>query len=468
MKRYEQLAEDIARSIETGVLRNGEKLPSVRQTKIERGVSASTVFQAYYLLEARGLITAKDRSGYYVKSYSSAIPPIQQSPTAQPNYVEQLDVSELVFNIIESVKNKNVVPLGSAFPSPLLFPLDKIAKHLGAAARNMDPWLTVEDLSPGDEALRRQLARRYLVDGLSIPLEEIIITSGALEGLNLCLNAVTQPGDTVLIESASFYAALQSIENRGLKAVQVPNHPETGIDLVALSQAIQTYKPKACWVMTNFQNPTGSLMPLDNKRNLVELLTLHEIPLIEDDVYGELYFGVRRPLPAKAYDKTGIVMHCSSFSKCLAPGYRIGWIAAGKYSKAVERLKLTSSIAVSVPTQIAMSTYLGSGSYDRHLRKLRHTLMLLQQQYIERIEKYFPKGVELSPPQGGYFLWVKLPSGIDALKLHHEALKQSISLAPGPMFSASRDLSSYVRINCGHPINDAIENALKVLGALIK
>lgn len=467
MKLYEQIAAEIAHSIQTGVLLTGDKLPSVRQLKLERNVSASTVFEAYYLLEARGLITAKDRSGYYVTGVASRIPAIQPGISQQPTYIGEVDVSELVFDILNAVKNKNVVPFGSAFPSPLLFPLDKIAQRLGAASRKMDPWLTVKDISPGDQNLRRQIAIRYSIDGLAIPVDEVIITSGALEGLNLCLSAVTQPGDTVLIESASFYASLQSIEQRGLKAVEVPSHPETGIDLDALQLAIETYQPKACWLMTSFQNPTGSLMPSSNKKKLVELLTRYQIPLIEDDVYGELYFGLNRPLPAKAFDQAGIVMHCSSFSKCLAPGYRIGWVAAGKFANAIERLKLTSSIAVSVPIQLAIADYLSQGSYDRHLRQLRHKLMLLQLEYIEAIQKFFPAFTQLNRPQGGYFLWVKLPNGVDALKLNQAALQRSISIAPGPMFSASRALSSYIRINCGHPLDERTNLALKELGEMI-
>src|SRR5690606_15454760 len=188
---------------------------------------------------------------------------------------------------------------------------------------------------PGDAQLRRQIALRYLVDGLQVPPEEIVITNGALEALNLCLDAIgAVHGDTILIESPAFYAALQAIERKGLQAVEVPAHPSRGADLEAMERAIRQHRPKACWLMTNFQNPTGSLMPDENKRALVELLSRYDIPLIEDDVYSELYFGDKRPLPAKAFDSAGLVLHCSSFSKCLAPGYRIGWVAPGRYAQA--------------------------------------------------------------------------------------------------------------------------------------
>lgn len=468
MKRYEQLAEDIARSIREGLLARGERLPSVREASAKRKVSPSTVFQAYYLLEARGLISARERSGYFVTGGVQGLPQLPEPEIAEEVRATEVDVSELVFEVLESTRARKVVPLGSAFPSPELFPMARLARTMAASVQAMDPWRSVEDISPGDVELRRQISLRYMIDGLRVPTDEIVITNGALEGLNLCLQAVTQPGDTVLIGSPTFYAALQSIERNGLKAVDVPCHPREGIDLAALARALKQHKPRACWLMTNFQNPLGSLMPDEKKKELVALLTRHDVPLIEDDVYGELYFGAKRPKPAKAFDSKGIVMHCSSFSKCLAPGYRVGWAAPGCYAKTVERLKLTTTLATSVPAQIALASYLQKGGYDRHLRSLRHTLQLQQLQFIEAIERHFPQGTRLTAPSGGYFLWVKLPDGVNSLELHRAALKAGISIAPGPIFSAQRGFADYVRINCGHPWDDGMEAAMATLGKLIR
>jgi DNA-binding transcriptional MocR family regulator len=208
-------------------------------------------------------------------------------------------------------------------------------------------------------------------------------------------------------------------------------------------------------------------MPDENKRKMVELLTRYEIPLIEDDVYGELYFGDKRPKPAKAYDNRGLVMHCSSFSKCLAPGYRVGWAAPGRYAKKVERLKLTSSLATSVPAQIALASYLKMGGYDRHLRTLRHTLQMQQIKFVEAVERYFPEGTRLTAPNGGYFLWVKLPDGVNSLALHRAALDLGISIAPGPIFSAQQGFTDYVRLNYGHLWNEEMEAAIAQLGRIV-
>jgi DNA-binding transcriptional MocR family regulator len=467
MKRYEQLANDIAQSIQEGVLCRGDKLPSVRQTSVSREVSPSTVFQAYYLLEARGLISARERSGYFVTGGAIGIPPSPE-PRAQTNdELTQLDVSELVFEVLESIRVRNVAPLGSAFPSPLLFPMGNLARTMASSVQIMDPWSSVDDLSPGDANLRRQIALRYMIDGLHVPTDEIVITNGALEALNLCLMAVTRPGDTVLIESPTFYAALQSIERNGLSAVEVPSHPRDGIDLKAMERALERHEPKACWLMTNFQNPLGSLLSDEKKKALVTLLTKYQVPLIEDDVYGELYFGDKRPIPAKAFDTEGLVMHCSSFSKCLAPGYRVGWVAPGRYAKVVERLKLTTTLSASVPAQVALAKYLQKGGYDKHLRNLRHTLLVNQIKFIEAIERYFPEGTCLTTPQGGYFLWVKLPDGVNALEIHRVALANGISIAPGPIFSAQRGFTDYIRLNYGHIWDARIEASLATLGAIV-
>jgi len=333
--------------------------------------------------------------------------------------------------------------------------------------QTMDPWSSVDTLSTGDANLRRQIALRYMIDGLHVAADEIIVTNGALDALNLCLMAVTRPGDTVLIESPTFYAALQSIERIGLRAVEVPSHPKDGIDLDAMERAIERHRPRACWLMTNFQNPLGSLLPDEKKKALVALITRHQIPLIEDDVYSELYFGDKRPVPAKAYDTEGLVMHCSSFSKCLAPGYRVGWVAPGRYAQAVERLKLTTTISASVPSQIAIGRYLQKGGYDKHLRNLRHTLLVNQIKFVEAIERYFPQGTRLTAPQGGYFLWIKLPDGVDALQLHQLATAQGISIAPGPIFSAQRNFTDYIRLNYGHIWDARIEASLAALGKLV-
>jgi DNA-binding transcriptional MocR family regulator len=466
MKRYEALADDIARSIRSGLLKPGERLPSVRQASAARKLSPATIFQAYYRLEAQGLIESRARSGYYVSRAVTALPPEPETASHPDGESRAVDVSELVFDILQSSMHRDVVPLGSAFMSPTLFPLDRIGRAMATAALHLDPWSTVDDLTPGNAALRRQIALRYLIGGMDVSADEIVITNGALEALNLCIAAVTKPGDAVVVESPCFYACLQTLERNGLHAIEVPTHPRDGIDLDALEAAIARHSPRACWLMPTFQNPLGSTMPDERKRALVELLARHDIPLVEDDVYAELHFGGTRALPAKAFDRDGLVMHCSSFSKSLAPGYRIGWVAAGHRAHEIARRKLTSTLNTNVPAQIALAKYLERGGFDRHLRRLRTTLAGQQSRYIEAIAEAFPQGTRVTRPAGGYFLWLELPEGSDALQLQQRASQQGISIAPGPMFSATRGFGHCLRLNCGHPFDARIEGALTILGQL--
>src|SRR5688572_3439910 len=466
MKLYQELAADLSTLIRQGTLQAGDRIPSVRELCRERGVSPATAMRAYDVLEASGLVESRHRSGYYVSNrwQRAAAEPRPSRPSSRST---QVDVSNLVFEILEASRHRDVVPLGSAFPSPTLFPWAKLARHLGSSARNMDPWSTVESLPPGSDELRRQIARRYLHFGSRVTAEEIIVTSGALEALNLCLQTVTKPGDTVAIEAPSFYACLQAIEMWGLRAVEIPTHPREGVDLSALSQALSKHDVRACWFMTSFQNPLGASMPEDKKRDLVKLLAERDIPLIEDDVYAELHFGERRPKPAKAFDRKGLVLNCGSFSKSLAPGYRLGWTAAGRFAADVQRRKITTSLATSVPIQNGIAQMLRNEAYDRHLDKLRQALKSQQAAALAAINKHFPSGIRVATPEGGYFLWLELPESVDALEVHRRAIEAHISIAPGPMFSARRQFHSCLRLNYGHPWTEQVDTAVAELGRIV-
>jgi DNA-binding transcriptional MocR family regulator len=466
MKRYEALANSIADGIRSGQIPIGSRLPSLRQIIAQRGVSQSTVFRAYYLLEEWGLIRAEERAGYFVTPGAAVkqVPSHQDMPLADSTKV---DISDLVFSVLDAAKHPDIVPLGSAFPSPLLFPSARLLKSLTQGTRALSPWSTVADLPPGNDHLRRQIALRYVATGVSIPPEEIVVTNGALEALNLCLMAVTRPGDVVAVESPGFYAALQAIERLDLRAVEIPVDPVTGLDLDALTAALDKHSIRACWFMTNFQNPTGVTLSDEKKKSLVDMLAARDVPLIEDDVYQELHFSRDRPLPAKAFDSNGLVMHCSSFSKTLAPGYRIGWASAGRFADRVQRLKLMTTLSASTPAQAGIADYLEHGGFDRHLRKL-HAAMQMQRAAMEAaLRRYLPREVRWVTPSGGYFLWLQLPDAVDAMALHRLAIGRGISIAPGPIFSARHAFQNCVRINFGHPWSVKIDGAIRTLAEIL-
>lgn len=467
-KRYEQLADELARQILDGVLRPGDRLPSVRATCEARQLSPSTVFQAYYLLEAKGLVRAMPRSGYFVNSHAKKRAPEPARSTPREG-AHAVDITDLVFEVLGAAKSREIVPLGSPCPHPQLFPLDALRRSLTTSTRKLSEWSAVDDLPPGNERLRQQIGKRYLAHGLDLSLDEIVLTNGAMEALSLSLQAVARPGDAVVVESPCFYAALQSLERLGLVAIEVPTHPGEGADLSELARIVERDKPKACWFMTNFQNPLGCSMSREKKRALVQLLARHAVPLIEDDVYGELYHGGRAPDSAKTFDRSGLVLHCCSFSKSLAPGYRVGWVAAGRYGREVRRLKLMTSLSGSIPAQAALADYLQQGGYDRHLRRLREVLSNQKQALVDAVTRHFPAGTRLTRPEGGYFVWADLPwEATDAMTLHRLALAEQISIAPGPMFSNQGDFRNCLRLNFGHPWGPQLEKAVQTVGRLAR
>lgn len=463
MKLYRQYASEIAALIAAGQLRPGDRLPSVREARARRGISASTVFQAYQLLERDGLVVTRPQSGFYVNLPLAVRAPSASTPAGDA--AAEVQVSELVFQVLGQVRARGTAPLGSAFPGPELFPLNQLARAASAGLNALDAGAIVEHLSPGHPRLIEQIALRYRMEGIAVDTDEIVVTNGALEALNAALQLLTRPGDTVIVESPSFYASLQAIERLGLKALPVATSPITGIDLDALEVVLARERIAACWLMPSFQNPTGALMPDAHRRDLVELLARHAVPLIEDDVYGELYFGTQRPKPAKSHDRQGLVLHCSSFSKSLAPGYRIGWVAAGRHAQALQRHTLMTTLSASLPAQTALIQYLQLGGFDRHLRRLRGVLHERMSVASNLIEATFPAGTRVTRPRGGYFLWAELPRGSDAMQLHAAALRVRIGIAPGHLFSPDARFSNCVRINVGHAESVVIP-ALRRLGEL--
>ncbi len=466
MKLYEKFADEMAELIRTGVLAANQKVPSVRSASATHGVSQSTVFQAYYLLERRGLIDARPRSGYFVRTQAKGVlaePQIIKAATS----ATEVDVSELIFSVLSSIKDPEVVPFGSAFPGPDLFPLARLARSMSKTVQQLPNHTILTDMTMGNENLRRQILLRSILNSISLEPNELVVTNGAMEALNLCLQVVTKPGDLVAIESPAFYASLQILERLQLKAVEIPVHPREGMDIDALEATLSKLPVKACWLMSSFQNPLGASMGLEKKEKIYRLLASHNVPLIEDDVYGELYFGSYAPRPIKSFDENGLVMHCGSFSKSLAPGYRVGWVAGGRFAEEINKLKLMTTISPSVPAQVAIADYLQHGGYDRHLRKLRHQLQERQDAMFAAIARYFPKQTRVTQPDGGYFLWLELPKKVNSLKLFNMALSQGISIAPGPIFSASKSFQHCIRLNYGHPWSDRTEEAMAVLGKMV-
>jgi DNA-binding transcriptional MocR family regulator len=462
---YEQVASELADLIRMGTFRPDERIPSVRQLSRQRKISVTTVLQAYMLLENQGIIESRPQSGYYVREkLPQMLPePEMSAPLQDPTLVS---VRELVMMVLKDSTNPNLIQLGAAIPNTELVIPVKLNRIMAGLSRQVENRYYMYDIPPGNEALRIQIAQRAVGIGCNITHADVVTTSGCLEAFTLSLRAVCNPGDTVAIESPMYFGVLQVLESLGLRALEIPTHPRDGISLSALRFALEHNSIQACLVLSNFNNPLGSCIPDENKQQLVELLARHEIPLIEGDVCGELFFSGVRPSVCKAYDRKGLVLLCSSFSKDLVPGYRVGWVVPGRFKATIEWLKYTTNVATATLPQVAIAKFLESGSYDHHLRSIRRLYAGFVSQLSQAVMRYFPDGTRVTRPNGGIVLWVQMPEYVDSLELYKHALQEGITLAPGYMFSATEQYRNFLRLNAAWWSYET-DRAMRRLGELV-
>jgi DNA-binding transcriptional MocR family regulator len=459
---YRQVADQIHALIRAGTLRPGERVPSVRRLSRQQGVSIATVLQAYQRLEDAGVIEARPQSGYYVKRASRPVE--EPAPSRPPQRALAVEVNALADAMLAAGLDPKMVSFGSACPSGDLFPLERIRRVLSSRARRDRLALGRYGLPPGTEALRRAIARRALEWGCRIDHRNLVLTNGCMEALNLCLRAVTRPGDTVALESPTYYGFLQILQALGLKALEIPTHPRNGMSLEALEVALQAHDVKAVLVMPNVSNPIGATMSDAVKRRLVEMLAARGVPLIEDHIYSELAYDTTARRAAKCFDRAGNVMLCSSFSKTLAPGLKAGFVEPGRWRDAIRTLKFVSSGGNSELVELTLAEVLESAGYERSLRQLRRRCEQQVDAARGVIAESFPRGTKVTRPTGGFILWVEMPKGCDSIALFEKLLERGISVAPGPMFSASQRYRNCLRISVGHVWAERTEKALREVG----
>lgn len=465
--KYIQLADELEKKIRSGSYRAGEKLPSLRKLRQQTGMSVSTIYQAYGELEMRGVVDVREKSGFYAKALLEKILPlpIKSKRKVTPH---KIAINALSAMLQQSLSNPSMVPFGAAIPVPELLPCKQLATSFrSAAAQYGDGSYMGYGHPSGLPELRRQIGRRFMGFSASENDEEIIITRGCMDAIDLCLRTVAKAGDIILVESPTFLCYLQLIEDLNMRALEVPVDSERGLSVESVAATLEEHDVRAALLNPNFHNPLGCVMQEEDKRQLVELMGSRGIPIIEDDIYGELFFGSTRPVTLKAFDQRGLVLYCSSFSKTIAPDLRIGWTLPGRFREKVKRLKFNASISSSQLGQLAVADFLASGQFDRHLRVMRNKI---QQQVTDTglaVARYFPPGTRMSAPKGGLCLWIELDEQIDGLELFTRAEKQNISILPGTLCSGSDHYSHCFRMNCGTIWDAKIEGALKTLGEIV-
>ncbi|BBO83635.1 GntR family transcriptional regulator [Desulfosarcina ovata subsp. sediminis] len=465
--RYSRLADDLESKIRDGIYRSGEKMPSLRKLHDQTGLSITTVYQAYIELEKRGVVAPKQKSGYYVKPLMDSILPPPEAQKLHPE-PKKVTVNALAYTIVEDMGSPEFLQLGGSTVMPELLPFKQLTRCLRSTTMEAMKRSLMRYEDPyGNAELKRQIAKRMIGQTRQAVLDEMVITSGCIEAVNLCLRAIGDSGDTIVVESPTYPWFLQIIEDQNKFALEMPTDPQTGIDLDQLERALAKNAVAACLLVPNFHNPLGFLMPEEKKKKLVRMMAARQIPIIEDNIHGELYFGGQRPSTLKSYDRKGLVLHCGSFSKTLSPGLRVGWALPGRYAKRVRRLKMDSTVASPTLNQQLVAQFLKEDAFDRHLRRLRTALKNQITNMALAIARYFPEGTRITAPQGGLTLWVELDRRVDGLKVFHEARKQKISIFPGAICSTTANYGNCIRINCGYPWSEKIEAGVRTLAGII-
>ena len=463
--RYESVRQNVLEMIESGTLKPGDKAPSLRRLAARMRVSLSTVALAYGQLESEGVMEARPKSGFFVRVRREALPPpgIKPCPGEAP---APLNRAAIIRTVLANMSRRDMLPLGVARTDENLLPLAQLSRMMAQVLRDEGDRVGFYGPVEGFEPLRRQIALLAMEAGMDCTASDTLVTSGAMEALHIALRCVTRAGDTVVIASPTYYCFLQLLENLGLRVIEIPSRPGEGVRPSELAQVLERFRVDACVLTPNFNNPDGALTPDDSKAEIVSILARRGIPLIEDDVYGDLHHAPVRPRCCKAFDREGLVLTCSSFSKTIAPGYRVGWLLPGRFMETAQELKATMSVATATPTQMAMARYLASGAYHRHLKRLRPAVKSMMENMHALVGRHFPPGTRATRPEGGSVIWVELPGKADGTEFMQQALARGVSVAPGAIFSSQGCFRSFVRLSCCVPPGPELTGAVTTLGAI--
>jgi len=460
---YRQVIDLINESVESGALRPGDRLPSLRKMSERTGVSVPTVRQAYVELERQRRIESRPQSGFYLRHRAGN--EIVRPTTFRKNRPVTLDDRSLMQRVYDGINHPELVPLGIANPTmarPAAKSLHRAMKRVMSRAEDRSLGYAT---TLGEPALRRQIAFHYFdTVGARVDPDTVCITNGGQEALLLALRAVAEPGDVIAVETPTYHGVLELIDSLGMLAVEVETCPEEGVVIDEVDRTLTEHDVAACVFSTTLGNPLGVTMPDVDRRRLLDVLQRHDVVLIEDDVYGDLRFDGVRPTPAQFAGGRARVLTCGSFSKTVAPGYRIGWVTAGPYIDRIGRLKRAFSCSSGLLQQLTLAEFLATGDYARHLKALRPVLQCNAERMGALVAEHFPAATRTSKPMGGSILWIEMPESVDAVRLFDDAIDAGISIAPGRIFSPCNRYANFVRLSNGHPWNEQIEDAIRWLG----
>ena len=466
MTKSAELSVQMRRMIESGSLGFGEKLPSVRELARARRISITTVIEAYRELEATDLIEARARSGYYVKFDQSRSSNIRAQRRAPRGPVGLQTYRDLMPELLAARdRDGRVLRLGVASLESSLLPQVLLGQLTRKILRKAGPRIFEYADPIGLPSLRRRIAALMMERSVVTAPGDVIVTSGCQEALWIALQSVCRPGDAIAIESPCYPGVIKAMQLMGLKAVEIPT-TSAGLDLTALEGALRKHKLAACYVMPNCANPTGLVYAEETKQQLCELAARHKLPIIEDSANADLYYAASPLSALKHYDQSDLVLFCSSFSKTVAPAFRTGWIAPGRF--ATRALEFKYAISMGTPTlqQLVIDRFIAEGHYKRGLATARRVLAATMGQMLRCIDERFPAGTTCHRPYGGMCAWIALPAGVDSERLRRMALERGVSIASGRMFSPSSAYANHIRLGWGGAWTKQVEAAARTVGSI--
>lgn len=459
------VANTVRKQLESGSIRFGEKMPSVRKLSHEFNVSISTALEVYRYLESIGYISAKERSGYFA-AYTSP-DSTSYSNKLYKAVAGKIRTKDLILEVFLSSNEPDHVSFGVGAPHPGIMPYKRVNRKLNQLIKANSDIVAKYTLPPGYKKARQAIAKWVKPFCGVVDAEDVLLTEGCLEAIHLALNIYTKPGDYVAVESPAYFGILQTIGNSHLKAIEIPTCPTGGMEPEALLKATKEYDIKAIILTCHAQNPLGFIMSEKDKLKILEICSKKNIQIIEDDIYGDMVFSSKRELALKAFDKDGIVTYCASFSKTVAPGLRLGWCIPpqNKMPDFVEH-KITLNVASNSIGQHILPEILDPQDMKKIISEQKAYYKKQVEIYTNYLQSSIQAEFEITKPQGSYFLWCKV-KGLDSVNLFHQCLEKKVSISPGPIFSASGAFKDCFRLNCSLPFDTKTEKALKVVCDLI-
>jgi len=455
------LASRLMGEIDRGLWVEGQRLPSVREMSRRCAVSVTTILAAYRALEDRQAIESRPQKGFYVCPNASRL----AEPFPASAAVTDTESSHTALRYIDDAAH--TVSFGTALCDKTLFPVAALSRSIARAARAHSALLTDVSFSSGSRRLRESLAAHAKTWNCHLSADEVLVTNGCIEAFGLCLQAVARAGDVILVESPAYYGFLSTIAQLGMLAVALPFHDDPNRAIAEIERLSRRRRVGACLLSTTVSNPGGASMDDETKQWLVDALERLQIPLIEDATFSDLHFEAKQRA-AKSYDRNGNVLLCSSLTKTLAPGLRLGWVSGGRHHERIVSLKRTMSVGQPLLIQEAVGDYLAAGGYQHHLRQLRNQCRLHVAETLDVTKSEFGPDIEVGMPSGGYLLWLRWPNEVSGVALYRRALGEGISIAPGTLFSPTGAFSDYLRLNCGFRMTDSRRDALARLGQMVR